>query len=172
MAVPAPAPAEIERVPHWTVPSIIEVPLAASVQIPGQEIDPSSQRLTEDPVIAIWPEFPASQMRVFQHDRSPVGHHELAAQLLSPGGASEQGAANHVKPPPDAGSNGALEGHAEIEHGSEPNPHEPAQAVPPSAQLPDEKLAWLTNSRVTSRAMSRLPFRQMPPTPGDPEPLK
>lgn len=35
-AIPAPAPAEIERVPQDTAPSIMLVPLTASVHGPGQ----------------------------------------------------------------------------------------------------------------------------------------
>src|SRR5438445_52597 len=35
-AVPAPGAAEIERVPHVSVPSIVLVPCTASVQVPAQ----------------------------------------------------------------------------------------------------------------------------------------
>ena len=97
MAVPAPEPAEIESVPHCTVPSTLDAPLTESVQAPAQKTEPSSQWVTDDPLIAIWPVLPgASQMSVFQQARSPVGHHDATAQLLSPAGADEQGAANHV----------------------------------------------------------------------------
>jgi hypothetical protein len=37
-----------------------------------------------------------AQMRRFQHARSPTGHQADPAQLASPAGAWEHGAANHV----------------------------------------------------------------------------
>jgi hypothetical protein len=45
-------------------------------------------------------------------------------------------------------------------------------APPPAAHVPVEKPAWLTNSMVTSWASSSPPFKQMPPPPANPEPLK
>src|SRR5437899_2560158 len=138
-------------------------------------MEPSSQCSAEVPLIAIWPVLLAgAQIKRFQQARSPDGrHHEDPGQLASPAGAWEQGAANQVKPPP-AGSAATLGGQAEIEQGVEPNWQVAAlqEAPPPAAHVPVEKPAWLTNSRVTSRASIWPPLRQIPPPPAKPEPLK
>src|SRR2546427_673380 len=116
-------------------------------------------------------------MRRFEQARSPAGHHDpeqLVSWVPAAGGACEQGAANQVLPPSGArASASALGGQIEIEHGCDPNWQVPEQAAPPPAEhVPDENPAWLTNSRVTSRASKIPPLRQMPPPPANPEPLK
>src|SRR5438094_648214 len=115
-------------------------------------------------MIAICPVLLAgAQTSRFQHARLPTGHQvdpgQLGSELpLTGGGAAEQGAANQVLPPAVAGSATALGGQAEIEQGVEPNWQvpPPQEAPPPAAHVPVEKPAWLTNSRVTSRASRRL----------------
>src|SRR5256884_4415229 len=137
-------------------------------------MDPSSQCLAEAPLIATSPVWAAgAQIKRFQQARSPPGHQAEPGQLESPVGAWEHGAANQVKPPP-AESAAALGGHAEIEQGVEPSWQVVAAqaAPPPAAHVPVEKPAWLTDSSVTSRASSPPPFRQIPPPPAKPEPLK
>jgi hypothetical protein len=52
-AVPAPAEALIESVPHEIVPAMVLVPLTWSVHIPGHWIEPSNQALVTAPLIAI-----------------------------------------------------------------------------------------------------------------------
>src|SRR5215472_650748 len=172
--MPAPAAAETFKVPQATVPSIVLVPFTVSVQVPGHTTEPRSQCLAAVPLIAIWPlAEEGAQINRFQHARSPTGHQAEPAQAAeSPAGACEHGAANQVKPPP-LESAAALGGQAEIEHGVDPNEHVPTHSAPPPARhVPVEKPAWLTNSRVTSRARSWAPSRQIPPPPGNPEPLK
>src|SRR5437899_856836 len=118
-------------------------------------MEPSSQCSAEVPLIAIWPVLLAgAQIKRFQQARSPDGrHHEDPGQLASPA---------------------TLGGQAEIEQGVEPNWQVAAlqEAPPPAAHVPVEKPAWLTNSRVTSRASIWPPLRQIPPPPAKPEPLK
>src|SRR5207253_10621536 len=169
-----PAAAETESVPQDSVPASVLVPLTVSVHVPGQYTDPRSQCSAAVPLIAIWPVLLAgAQIKRFQQARSPLGHHVEPGQLASPAGACEHGAANQVYPPP-AESATALGGHAEIEHGVDPNWQVAAAqfAPPPAAHVPVERPAWLTNSIVTSWASSMPPFRQMPPPPAKPEPLK
>src|SRR5216684_8340765 len=112
-----------------------------------------------EPVIAICPVLLAgAQMSRSWQARSPAGHHAEPGQLAaSPLGADEQGAANQVRLLGESAP--ALGGQAAIEHGADPN----WPLVPPAAaQVPDENPAWLTNSRVTSRASKVAPLRQMP----------
>src|SRR5439155_1060183 len=80
-----------------------------------------------------------AQINRFQQARSPDGHQADPAQLASPAGADEHGAANHVYPPP-AESAGVPGGQAETEQGVEPNWQEAIEHVtaPPAAQLPEE----------------------------------
>src|SRR5579859_3292760 len=173
-AVPAPAAALIESVPQAREPAIVLVPLAWSVQVPGQWIEPSSHASAAAPLMVIWPVLVAgAQISSFQHERSPAGHQADPGQLAAsaPAGALEHGDANHVRL--FGASAPAFGGHGLSEHGVEPNWQEPPQLVPPpAAQVPDENPAWFTNSSVTSRASSVPPFRQMPPPPAKPDPLK
>src|SRR6185437_1089614 len=110
---------------------------------------------------------------MFQQERLPTGHQADPGQLAASdaAGAVAHGAANHVRLL--GGSAPALGGQTDREQGVEPKRHGAAQlAPPPTAQVPDEKPAWLTNSIVTSRASRVPPLRQMPPPPANPEPLK
>src|SRR5579859_3184187 len=174
IAVPAPAPALIERVPQDSEPARVLLPLTWSVQLPGQSTEPSSQASAAAPLIAICPVLVAgAHTSSFQQERSPTGHQADPGQLAASAaaGAPEQGDANHVRLFGESAP--ALGGHALSEHGVEPNLQEPPQlAPPPAAQVPDESPAWLTNSSVTSRARSVPPLRQMPPPPAKPDPLK
>src|ERR1700694_830632 len=105
-----------------------------------------------------------AQISTLAQERSPAGRHqEDPGQLAaSPAGAAEHGAANHVRLLGESAA--ALGGHADSEQGVEPNWQLLAHAAPPPGlQSPDEKPAWLTNSRVTSRASKVPPLRQMPP---------
>ncbi len=118
--------------------------------------------------MAIWPVAEAGwESSRFQQDRSPVGHQLDAPRQLASGGLAlgscEQGAANQLN-----------EVSTRLPAGSLPNSHNPVEqpAPPPAAQVPVENPAWLTNSMVTSRASKAPPFKQMPPPPANPEPLK
>ncbi len=53
--MPAPATAEIERLPQATAPAMVDVPFTASVNVPGIEIEPSSQCFSAPPFSATWP---------------------------------------------------------------------------------------------------------------------
>jgi len=106
-------------------------------------------------------------------DRRSLGATKKEPGLLaaSDAAADEQGAANQVRLFGESAP--ALGGQACSEQGVDPNRHVPPQlAPPPEAQVPDEKPAWLTNSRVTSRASRVPPLRQTPPPPANPDPLK
>jgi hypothetical protein len=80
-------------------------------------------------MIETWPVLLAgAQIRTFEHERSPAGHHEALPRQLaaSPAGAAEHGAANQVRLLGESAP--ALGGQAEIEQGVEPNWHAAAQA--------------------------------------------
>src|SRR5216684_5785412 len=104
-------------------------------------------------------------MRRFVHALSPAGHQEAPPRQLAASaaaGAFEHGAASQVRLLGESAP--ALGGQGESEHGADPNWHEPAHtAPPPTAHVPDENPARLTNSMVTSRASSVPPPRQRPP---------
>ena len=89
--------AETDNVPQDRVPSMTLFPFTVSVQVPGQETEPSNQCLAVVPLMAIWPVLLAgAQTSRFQHALSPTGHQPDPGQLASPVGAWEHGAANHV----------------------------------------------------------------------------
>src|SRR5713226_9065967 len=124
-----------------------------------------------EPVIAICPVLLAgAQMSRSWQARSPAGHHAEPGQLAaSRDGADEQGAANQVRLLGESAA--TLGGHTCSEQGGDPNDPAPLPP-PPAAQVPDENPAWLTNSRVASRASRVPPLRQIPPPPRNPDPLK
>ena len=91
----------MESVVQLTAPAILLVPLTVSVMVPGHEIEPNSQARAAGPVIANWPAMPrGAQIRTLEQERSPGGRHQADGEQLpasrAPGGASVQGAENHV----------------------------------------------------------------------------
>src|SRR4029077_8735632 len=110
------------------------VPVTRSVQVPGQSIDPSSQALTADPTIAIWPVLVAgAQISSFQQDRSPAGHQADPGQLAASAaeGALEHGEANQVRLFGESAP--TLGGHGAREHGADPSWQPAAHATPDPA---------------------------------------
>src|SRR5712692_8228458 len=100
MAVPTPTAAEIDSVPQVRFPARVEVPLTASVTVPAQNTEPSSQWLLDVPLKAIWPVADDGvKSSWFQQERSPVGHQLEAPRQETSGpavGSWEQGAANQL----------------------------------------------------------------------------
>src|SRR5258708_2700503 len=107
-----------------------------------------------------------AQISTLVQERSPAGRHQVdrgPRQLAaSPAGALEQGAANQVRLLGESAP--AFGGHGDSEQGGDPNWQGAEQRVPPpTAHVPEENPAWLTNSSVTSRASKVAPLRQIPP---------
>src|ERR1700719_4318077 len=114
-------------------------------------MEPRSQCLAAAPLIATWPSvlLAGAQINTFEQARSPWVHQagRGPVQLVSPAGAWLHGAANQLRL---VGSELAavFGGHAEIEHGVDPNWHGALQAVapPPGVQSPAEHPGLFTHS--------------------------